>query len=187
MATAPKWTREELIIALDLYFRIPFKSSSKTNSKVIQVANLIGRSPSSVNMKVGNFGRLDPTLRDKGTIGLKNGSHLDEVIWNEFNGRMDALVDECTKLTEIFLKKKSMSIPEPLAPPNPPGTDVVMTVKQRRHQDFFRSAILASYHSVCCITGICTPRLLIASHIKPWKKSSDIERTIGGRRQASKD
>lgn len=53
------WTREEEIIVFNLYCKIPFKSSSKNNPEVIKIAKIIGRSPSAVNMKIGNFGSFD--------------------------------------------------------------------------------------------------------------------------------
>ena len=46
-------------------------------------------------------------------------------------------------------------------------------MNQRVGQDFFRRAVLANYEETCCITGIADPRLLTASHIKPWGKDSD--------------
>jgi predicted restriction endonuclease len=46
-------------------------------------------------------------------------------------------------------------------------------VEQRVGQDFFRRAVLVNYEETCCITGIADPRLLVASHIKPWGK--DVE------------
>ena len=48
------------------------------------------------------------------------------------------------------------------------GKDVLRSVKARVNQSFFRKMILASYNNQCCITGLDIPRLLIASHIKPW-------------------
>ena len=53
------WTREEEIIVFNLYCKIPFQYSSKNHPDVIKVANLIGRTPSAVNMKIGNFGSFD--------------------------------------------------------------------------------------------------------------------------------
>jgi putative restriction endonuclease len=41
-------------------------------------------------------------------------------------------------------------------------------VKVRRGQQFFRQTVLNAYGIRCCITGINVPRLLVASHIKPW-------------------
>jgi putative restriction endonuclease len=43
-------------------------------------------------------------------------------------------------------------------------------VRVRRGQQFFRQAVLNSYGIRCCISGITIPRLLIASHIKPWNE-----------------
>ena len=60
------WTKEETIIAFNVYCKVPFRSSSKTNPMVIKYANIIGRSPSALNMKIGNFGRLDPELKKQG-------------------------------------------------------------------------------------------------------------------------
>jgi putative restriction endonuclease len=75
------WTREETIIAFNVYCKIPFKSSSKSNPTIIKYANIIGRSPSALNMKVGNFGRLDPELKNHGIVGLAHGSKLDEDVF----------------------------------------------------------------------------------------------------------
>ena len=60
------WTREETIIAFNVYCKIPFKDSNKNHPMIIKYANIIGRSPSALNMKVGNLGRLDPKLKEKG-------------------------------------------------------------------------------------------------------------------------
>jgi predicted restriction endonuclease len=46
-------------------------------------------------------------------------------------------------------------------------------INQRVGQDFFRRAVLANFEETCCITGIADPRLLTASHIKPWGKDSE--------------
>lgn len=56
------------------------------------------------------------------------------------------------------------------------GYDREITSRTRVNQKFFRDAVLASY-GCCCITGISTSALLIASHIKPWKASSPNEKT----------
>ncbi len=43
------------------------------------------------------------------------------------------------------------------------------SVRVRRGQQFFRQTVLNSYGVRCCISGINVPRLLVASHIKPWR------------------
>lgn len=51
MAKPKYWTREELIVALNLYCKIPFKNSSASHPLVIKYAKLIGRSPAAMNLK----------------------------------------------------------------------------------------------------------------------------------------
>lgn len=41
-------------------------------------------------------------------------------------------------------------------------------VEVRKNQYVFRKAILSSYDSTCCISGLTNERLLTASHIVPW-------------------
>lgn len=45
-------------------------------------------------MKIGNLGRLDPTLKVKNISGLSNGSKMDVVVWNEFSGDWEQLNKE---------------------------------------------------------------------------------------------
>ncbi|MEX1013860.1 MAG: HNH endonuclease [Candidatus Paceibacterota bacterium] len=54
-------------------------------------------------------------------------------------------------------------------------TDKVALVKSRIGQGAFREHLL-SYWKGCAVTGYKTPTMLIASHIKPWRDSSNQER-----------
>lgn len=172
MSERRKWTRAEEIIVLKLYCEIPFKNSSKSHPKVIETASLINRSPSSVNMKIGNFGSFDENLKKRGIVGLSNASKLDEEIWNEFNNNWDKLAFEFENIVANLGDKgneKDIVIPQ--------GKERLSVVKQRVNQNFFRNAVLSSYNNSCCITGLSTSQLLVASHIKPWSESSDAEKT----------
>ena len=167
------WTREETIIAFNVYCKVPFKSSSKSNSTVIKYANIIGRSPSALNMKIGNFGRLDPELKKQGVVGLVNGSKLEEEVWNEFNENWEKLAFESEELIAKFQNKEIGEIEEINFEKFPEGKDIETTIKARVNQYFFRTAILSSYSLKCCITGLSIPDLLVASHIKPWSKDKE--------------
>ncbi|MBU2904121.1 HNH endonuclease [Arenibacter algicola] len=169
MAKSKNWTREQSIVAFNVYCKIPFKDSSKTHPTIIKYANIIGRSPSALNMKVGNFGRLDPELQKRGITGLANGSTLEEVIWNEFHGNWDDLAYESEKLISSFQNKSLIETTEIDLSDLPEGKDVERIVKMRVNQSFFRSSVLSSYYQKCCITGIAIPEFLIASHIIPWR------------------
>jgi len=166
------WSREETIVAFNLYCKIPFGKINKSNPEVIRLAKIIGRTPSSVGMKLGNLGRFDPELQKRGVGGLSQGSKMDEVVWNEFHGNWDSLAYESERLLLHFQNKNEALLEqESVDTPLPIGADKLQSVKVRVNQRFFRDAVLSAYDNKCCITGLDQPRLLIASHIKPWKDS----------------
>ncbi len=170
MAKKNDWSKEETIIAFNVYCKIPFKSSSKTNATIIKYAKIIGRSPSALNMKIGNFGRLDPELKKQNITGLVNGAKLEEVVWEEFNGNWEKLAFESELLLAKFQNKSIEEVADFDLEDLPLGKERETIIKVRVNQSFFRSTVLSSYNQKCCITGLSIPDFLVASHIIPWKK-----------------
>ena len=97
-----KWTREQTIVALNLYCKIPFNRVSSNHPDIIRIAKIIGRTPNSVKMKIGNFGSFDPELKKRGIVGLGNTSKLDEMVWREFNSDWGNLAYESELLISKF-------------------------------------------------------------------------------------
>lgn len=166
-----KWTREELIIAFNLYCKIPFTKIKYTNPKIIELATVIGRSPSSIALKLVNFARLDPELKKRNISGMQHGSKGEEIIWNEFNDNWEELAYESELLLARFRgtsieKASKIDVKDlPLE-----GKERQTVIRTRVNQNFFRNTILASYNNRCCITGISITELLVACHIIPWSK-----------------
>lgn len=167
------WTRQELIVAFNLYCKIPFSKINYRHKLVQQLANAIGRTPSAVAWKLVNFASLDPTLQAKNIKGASNGSKMDKVIFEEFYHDWETLAYE----SEIALAKllgenvideeldviKEFAIKE--------GKVKEATIKVRVNQNFFRKMILSAYENKCSFTGIAIDSLLVASHIVPWVKN----------------
>ena len=168
-----RWTREQTIVAFNLYCKIPFQKASSTNPDIIRIAKIIGRSPNSVKMKIGNFGSFDPELKKKGIVGLANASALDKEIWDEFNGDWEKLAFESERLIAEFSKKNLEQVVDIDLDNLPVGKERERIVKTRVNQNFFRQTILSAYNETCCITGLNISELLIASHIVPWSKKKD--------------
>src|SRR2546430_2170743 len=80
-----QWTRDELIIAFNLYCSIPFGKMHRGNPVIIELARGLKRTPSSLAMKLVNFASLDPTEKARGIKGLSGASASDRAIWNEFH------------------------------------------------------------------------------------------------------
>ncbi|MBQ7691694.1 MAG: HNH endonuclease [Muribaculaceae bacterium] len=162
------WTREELIVALNLYCKISFKESRASHPLVIEYAKLIGRSPAAMNLKIGNLGRFDPLLQAKGITGLVNGSKLDECVWNEFMSNPEALSYESERIIAKLRKTNVENILNVSINDLPQGIEKERVVRQRVNQQFFRDSVIAAYHGTCCVSGVTTPSLIEACHISPW-------------------
>lgn len=95
MPRNPPWHREELILALELYFRVTPSRMNSRHPAVIELSEILNKLPTvrdrpdkvrfrnsnGVYMKLCNFLRLDPSYHGK---GLTRGGKLEEVIWSEF-------------------------------------------------------------------------------------------------------
>ncbi|HOY48197.1 MAG TPA: HNH endonuclease [Flavobacteriales bacterium] len=163
------WSKEELFLVINLYCKLSFGKMHKRNPSIIEFSNLIGRTPSSVALKFGNFASFDPTLKERGIRGASNASKLDREIWDEFYFNWDEALIESEKLLAV----KNHSTIEELNEIDfsffpEEGIDKERLIKTRVNQAIFRNIILASYNNCCCITGIKNSELLIASHIVPW-------------------
>jgi len=169
-STRVPWSHDELVVACGLYFTLPFGQMHARNPRIVEVAGLLGRTPSSLAMKLVNFASLDPEQRARGIRGLAGHSRADEQVWMEFNSNWDQM----TLLSEARLANLQTGRTQPEAEvalrysdENVP-TEATRTVKIRIVQSFFRKVVLAAYGSKCCITGNPVEDLLVASHIMPW-------------------
>ncbi len=120
----PPWERDELILALDLYFRISFSTPvSHKHPEIEQLSELLNklpihakhkeatnyRNPSGVYMKLCNFLRLDPNYPGQ---GLDQGSKRDVEVWNEFSSNLPYLrqVADSIKIGYTMLSDSSVTL-----------------------------------------------------------------------------
>lgn len=163
------WTREELVLAVNLYCKTPFGKIHIRNPEIISLANKLGRTPGSISYKLANFASIDPSLDRK---GASNVSKLDIIVWNEFHENWDDMAYESEKLVADIQETSIDEIDEDILS-LPEGKIRESMVKIRINQRFFRQMILASYNETCCITGMSVTELLVASHIIPWSLDSE--------------
>lgn len=167
------WTREELILAFNLYLKTPFGKMHSTNKDVIHLANLIGRTSNSVAIRLVNFASVDPVLKARGIKGMDGGTKIVQPIWNEFYNYQEELV---FLSEQILAQKENTSIENKYIDilsdiQDLKGETALRQVKTRVNQSVFRQMVLANYATKCAITGIDIPELLLASHIVPWSKN----------------
>lgn len=174
------WTRPEVLAAMHLYTQLPFGKLHRRNPAIIELADRMGRTPSSVAMKLTNIASLDPLITASGRKGLSGASELDREVWDDMARQWDVIATEAyaayrhwvvdeqsTDLPDVDVPRESTALPD-----FPDGFRLGVTrnatVAVRVNQRLFRRAVLASYRERCCITGLVEPGLLVASHIVPW-------------------
>jgi putative restriction endonuclease len=169
------WSDEELLIAAKLYCELPFGKLHSNNPSIIHYAGYLKRTPASLAMKLANFASLDPVILNSGRKGLSGASKADRKVWNEMNSNWEEFLNKVEKLEENFDIHKEMDMDLDVSETEISdgtlyeGLTNETTIKARKRQAFFRKSVLSAYDYKCCITGLEYPKLLIASHIKPWK------------------
>ncbi len=167
------WTRQQALAALHVYLQLPFGQLHQHQPKIKQLASWITRTPSSVALKLVNFASLDPQIRESGRVGMANASALDQSIWKELQARWDVVALEAAANYERLAQEHGVAADADIVDDFvqiEEGQTRAATVQVRVNQARFRKAVLASYNATCCICGLQSDKLVIASHIVPWSK-----------------
>lgn len=112
----PTWTRDEVILALDLYYKHNPQTVRQEHPEVIKLSNILNafpihpqnmrtssfRNPNAVYMKLCNFLNYDPEYTGK---GLDRGSKLDKQIWREFSNDKRHLSKLATSILSSYRNK----------------------------------------------------------------------------------
>lgn len=171
MAERRLWTREELILALSVYYQLPFGRLNHTTPEVRELARVLGRSENSAALRLVNFAACDPYIIESGRHGMSSGASVCMPIWEEFANDKERLFSEAQRIKAEMLHQ---SIEETLhlTKPDLEGKERMAVIRQRVNQSAFRSMVLYNYEERCAITGINIPELLVAGHIIPWADST---------------
>ncbi len=111
----PKWHRQELILALDLYFILEPGQIHSRNPEIIQLSETLNRldiykdkpdaikyrNPNGVGLKLSNFLAIDPNYPGK---GMERYSKLDKEIFFEFQNDRSRLKKEASKILQEIIQ-----------------------------------------------------------------------------------
>ncbi|MCB4859178.1 hypothetical protein K7W03_06140 [Sphingobium sp. PNB] len=90
----PDWNRDEIILALDLYFTDPANPPGKDSPAVAELLALLNKmhrlsgaktcdtlsNANGIYLKMMNLRALDPTYLAQGKVGMKAGGALERVV-----------------------------------------------------------------------------------------------------------
>lgn len=171
------WSREEFILAMNLYTKIRYGQFNARNSEVIKLAKLLDRTPGAVAYKLVHFSGLDPFHKNRGLKGLANPGNNAIEIYNEFKNNWDEMLYESEVLLakyqnqtieDVFLEKEELKKINADILLGKQGIDVQRIVKTRINQSLFRKVVINNYSNSCAICGLDIEGLLVASHILKW-------------------
>ena len=108
------WSRDELILALDLYLRNRIALPGKDSEEVNELSEFLNRlsialgrpvsetfrNANGVYMKLMNYRRFDPDYTNDGKVGLTRGNKDEEVVWAEFS-------DDTARLSDVVAAIRS--------------------------------------------------------------------------------
>lgn len=129
--TNPDWSRDELILALALYFRSGRKQLDPSHADVVALSSVLNslgvhdgqardqtfRNPNGVAMKLGNYSAIDP---QRPGAGLPRGNRLEREIWEEFAGDPPRLYAVADALHSLAIPSK---VTEPIRGWDPDGDE----------------------------------------------------------------
>ncbi len=176
MATRTKWTRYELLVALNLYHKLTFGQMYARQPAIVEVAQKLHRSANSLAMKLCNFASLDPALKLRGIKGLVGASRLDVSMWEEFHADLNQMAPASEEAfrtlfhasedvdLEVLPKTGVVTLRRPPSGPSVISANVMI----RRGQDYFRQSVLNNFGGCCGVSQLAVRELLVASHILPW-------------------
>ena len=112
----PKWHRDEIILALDLYFKLEPGQIHARNPEIIALSKVLNklpiheerpdsvkfRNPNGVGLKLSNFLAIDQTYSGK---GMQSFSKLDKLVFEGFENQKQLLADLATNIKETVLNE----------------------------------------------------------------------------------
>lgn len=176
------WSREEFLLVLNLYTKIPYGQFHAKNQDVINLARILDRTPGAVAYKLVHFASLDPYHQKRGIKGPGNPGNNAIKIFDEFKNNLDELLYESEillakyqnrSIINEYLSEEELKTVKTLDLSKKAGLDIKRMVKTRVNQELFRRVIIGNYYHSCAICGLNIPSLLIASHILKWSDKKE--------------
>ena len=121
----PTWAQDELILALDLYFRVNPNHIPKEHPDVVELSKILNtlpihtdrpdearfRNPNGVYMKLCNFLRFDP---DYTGTGLQRGGKEERAVWDEFHNDRERLAKVAQSIRALSASRTRRDLSTPV-------------------------------------------------------------------------
>ena len=92
------WSDDEMLLVLDLYFRTPYNKRTRSNPEIIELAKLIGRTPSSIVLRMANYLCFDVEEQKLGHKGMNGGARQCKPFWEKYVTNRELLYEQALKI-----------------------------------------------------------------------------------------
>lgn len=170
----PVWSRDELILALDLYVRTKGNPTGQDFEAVDDVSAILNklhrimgnatgetlRNRNGVYLKVMNFRSSDPHYLEQGKVGMTRGNALEAVIWQEYAGDPVKLVTDAQAIRATILAADNTALSQhPLEPPyegEEGGVVLAMHKRYERDRKLVREKLKAARAKGPLVCEVCS-------------------------------
>lgn len=87
-----------MLLLLDLYFPTPYNKRTRSNPEIIELAKLIGRTPSSIVLRMANYLCFDVEERKLGHKGMNGGARQCKPFWEKYVTNRELLYEQAQKI-----------------------------------------------------------------------------------------
>jgi len=163
MGERNSYTEEQVILIIDLYTRTPTSQVKDSNPDIIALCDFFNAHGynsvvSGIRNKMENLKSVDPEYVSEGRVGRTKIRKGFKDLWLS---ELDNGFSDLDARVELAIEKIRHHLPD--------GGQQIITWKHRVGQAAYRERVLAAFDNSCCISGISTPELIQACHIKPFK------------------
>ena len=148
---------------------------SFSSPRIAEIARLLNRKPGSVHRKLEDIRSNEPSYIARGrrpTNCAEFVKHVWKGLYADYDGMRRRMEDAYQSVIGNAMVQEELDLEE-----IPPGLDVPADATRREGQQIIRCIVAMNFGQKCCVTGIATKGLLVASHIRPWAESGPKERT----------
>jgi len=162
----PPWSRDELVLALDLYFTNPTNPPGKGSRAVAELSAILNklhrlngvsgaptlRNENGIYLKMMNLRSLDPAYTAQGKVGMQSGGALEKVVWAAYEGRRADLKTDAEMIRQAVTNANETALEKlPVAEPYEGEEGGVM---MRLHKRYERDPkIVAEKRKAAAATG----------------------------------
>lgn len=145
----PRWTRDEVVLALNLYMTNPASPPRKESAEVETLSALLNkmhrlkgtvgkdtlRNANGVYLKMMNFRSMDPTFVAQGKAGMSSASELDQQVWTYYFGKQKELAADAAIITAAIENADEVKVARlPTADPYEGEEGGVITRLHKRYE-----------------------------------------------------